>query len=80
MKSFVNLFGQFALGLMICSGLAVGMSYLGSEEVVGGQEQRRAIGHCRQCGNPIRFEEGSWVASCRTCGQLTNSDQLPDRN
>lgn len=77
MTAALHLMSQTVVGLLVCAGLACGLSFMGDKVYEGVEEEgsRLAVGHCRQCGQLIRFAPQQWCASCRWCGQLTNVDQ-----
>ncbi len=86
MRALWDLTCQAVAGLVICSSLAIGMAYVGGQTAIGqtvSEEKtdasQLAIGTCRQCANPIRFERGEWCAVCPRCQTLTNTDQVPRR-
>lgn len=77
MTAVMHLVSQTVVGLAVCAGLACGLSLMGEKMYQGADadENRLAVGHCRQCGQRVRFAPRQWCTSCRWCGQLTNVDQ-----
>lgn len=88
MRALFDLICQAIIGLLVCTSLAFGMAYVTGQNVMGQTSSSEgskdgsqlAVGACRKCSNPIRFNRDEWCAVCPRCQTLTNTDQVPRRH